>query len=119
MFSNHVSGNDSRFFIGIIMKRLTEADFAPLRQFKSWVNKELSDSKFSYVYASSGEKVTFRLAEIRKYGFYNTICVVADTDGKWMDAFDFAHNGFHCRYPSICKQNSYNDIENNSDYVIF
>ena len=91
------------FFIGIIMKNLSKADFNSLEEYETWHKVLDGYVSYGYAYASNGARVTFRTKQNRKFGRYNLNCIVANHNGEWLDTFVLAYTGYDCSYPSICE----------------
>ena len=91
------------FFIGIIMKNLSKADFNSLEEYENWHKVLDGYVSYGYAYTSNGARVTFRTDQNKKYGRYNVNCIVANHKGEWLDTFVLAYTGYDCSYPSICE----------------
>ena len=99
------SGNDTKFFLGVIMKALTRAD---LEGWESYIAKHPKSHQeefhFGYAYASNVAWVDYRPIKSRKYGIYGKFCIVSDSAGNWIDTFGLPGAGFNCLHPSICEK---------------
>ena len=92
------------------MKVLNPDDFETFEDYGSSVYNSVykriqyDKLQFAYAYASNGEIVDFRSAQMGKYGMYGKVCIVSDSDGNWMDTFGLPDAGFDFMYPSICEK---------------